>query len=173
MIVRLVMIAAILSSTAFAGSWFVLSLGQPGAHSDARAHDSAFVVRVYGCSAANARVTATAEGLVNGERRSISLQPLRLTGGRDEVLFREGTKMIQDWPGFDMAIPKIKEPGNWVVRVVADGGWQTHNAVVVLNEQGVDRAKTRIGKTVGPADVESTLRALAAQPVIASVMSAK
>jgi hypothetical protein len=77
-LVRVILMTIALNATAFAGGRFIISLGQPGAHSDARAHDSAFVVRVYGCSAANAKVTATAEGLVNGERRSIPLEPVRL-----------------------------------------------------------------------------------------------
>ena len=158
---RLVAIAIALNASAFAGGWFVISLGQPGAHSDARAHDAAFVVRVYGCSAASAKVTAIAEGLVNGERRSIPLEPVRLAGGRDTVLLREDGRVVQEWPGFDVAIPRNWAPeGNWVIRVLADGGWRTQSALVVLNATGIDRAKTHIGDTIQPSAIDAALRAL-------------
>src|SRR5262249_42742363 len=84
----------------FAGGWFMLTLGQPHAHSDPRAHSAAFVVQVYGCSATAAVLSATAEGLVNGRRLSIQLHPVRLAGGHDDVLFEGDSQMIRDWPNY-------------------------------------------------------------------------
>lgn len=155
------MISAFAASNLFAGGWFIMSLGQPGANSDPRAQASAFVVQVYGCSAMAAEVTATAEGLVNGRRQSITLQPIRLAGGRDAVLFKGDSQMIEDWPSYRAAIPRDwPSDGTWIIRVVASASWHSESAFVVLGPGGIDRARTRQQEAFPPGELEFALRKL-------------
>jgi hypothetical protein len=155
------LILAFAASNLFAGGWFIISLGQPGANSDPRAHTSAFVVRVYGCSARTAEITATAEGLVNGRRQSITLQPVRLAGGRETVLFSGDSRMVEDWPSYSAAIPwNWPSEGTWIIRVVASTSWHSESAFVVLGPDGIDRARTRQQETVPVGELEVALRTL-------------
>src|SRR5882762_4219796 len=105
MLVRTAIVLILLTAPAFSGGWFIITLGQPSAHSDLRAH-SAFVVRVYGCSALAAHVSATAEGLVNGSRQSVPLTPIPVSGGRSSVVFSGDTRFVEEWPSFSVAIPR-------------------------------------------------------------------
>jgi hypothetical protein len=161
MLVLAAMLMAFNSTSVFAGGWFIISLGQPHAHSDPRAHAAAFVVQVYGCSAREAELTATAEGLVNGERRSIPLKPIRLAGGRDTVLFQGDSRVVQDWPNYTVAIPKQwSEEGTWIVNVIARTPWRSQSALVALNGEGVDRARSRFQEAFTSEDLEESLRAI-------------
>ncbi len=134
----------ILAGSAHAGGWFILTLGQPGAHSDPAARAAAFTVRVYGCLARSTAVAATAEGLVNGERRTIRLAPVRLGGGLDDVVFQPGGQFIAEWPHYTVAIPNdLPAEGSWVVKVEVRSDWGSiKSALVVLGPRGVDRARS-------------------------------
>jgi hypothetical protein len=68
-------LAALAAPWAFAGG-FGLSVELPSAPSSAEARQAALLVRPEGCYAPGAVVSARAEGLVNGHRRSL---PLRVT----------------------------------------------------------------------------------------------
>lgn len=167
-----VMLLAFPSQALFAGGWFIISMGQPGAHSDVRAHSAAFVVRVYGCSATQADVTATAEGLLNGQRQSIPLHPFRLAGGRDTVLCKGETQpapswstandcWVEDWPSYSVAIPRQwPSEGTWIIRVVASTTWRSQSALVVLGPHGINRAKTRIEDSFQAGELEAALHDL-------------
>jgi hypothetical protein len=75
-------VCGLTSLVALAAPWaalaggFGLSVELPSAQSDARAGDAALLVRPEGCYGPGAMVSARAEGLVNGHRRSL---PLRVT----------------------------------------------------------------------------------------------
>lgn len=159
------LIATILLTAPFAtaGGWFFISIGQPQAHSDPRAHTAAFTVQVYGCSAGAAVVAATAEGLVNGQRKSVPIQLVHLTGERNDIAYSPDRQAILHWPHFTAAVPKVwPENGTWVIRVSASTSWKHENALVVLGPDGVDRRASQTSKFVRDSDLEATLRRLAA-----------
>lgn len=159
-----VLILAFAASNVFAGGWFTMSLGQPRANSDPQARNSAVVVLVYGCSARTAEITATAEGLVNGRRQSITLQPVRLAGGRETALFSSDGRMVEDWPSYSAAIPRNwPSEGTWIIRVVASTSWHSESAFVVLGPNGIDRSRTRQQETFPVGELEVALRSLDAE----------
>lgn len=158
------LIATILLTAPYAsaGGWFFISIGQPQAHSDPRAHAAAFTVQVSGCSAVAADVVATAEGLVNGHRKSVPIQLVQLTGRRDDVEFSPDRQTVTAWPHFTAAVPKVwPENGTWVIRVSATTSWRQENVLVVLGPDGVNRRDTQY-VYAKDADLEAILRRLAA-----------
>ncbi len=160
------LIATILLTAPFAsaGGWFFISIGQPQAHSDPRAHSAAFTVQIYGCSAVAAEVTATAEGLVNGQRKSVPIQLLQLTGQRNDIEFSPDRTTVLTSPHFATAVPKVwPENGTWVIRVSATTSWRQENVLVVLGPDGVNRRATQTLKFVRDSDLEASLRRLAAE----------
>jgi hypothetical protein len=160
------LLASTILPHAFAGGWFILSLGQPGASSDPLARQAAFTVRVYGCSAIQAQLVATAEGLVAGQRRSIVLKPVLLPGKSDEVRFSADSRVVEKWPQFTVAIPKEwpGDKGVWVVRVSAVTPWRQQSALVVLGEEGVNRGATLLKDFFRPEEIEGQLLRLSAEP---------
>ena len=159
------------STYALAGGWFTISIGQPSAHSDPKAHTAAFTIQVYGCAANATEVTATAEGLVDGKRVSVPLQLTYLSGGRNDIEFTPGRQAVSGWPSHAMAVSKSwPTTGTWLIRVVAGAGSLTHSALVAVGPDGVDRAATRTQARVSDADVDAALRraatlALASRPL--------
>ena len=89
--VRLIFFTCTLAALAFADG-FSFEIGSPVASQDFRTKTSAFVFRTQGCSdPAKPRIEGSAEGLVNGMRRSIVL---KLT-----ALDRPGVYAVaQNWP---------------------------------------------------------------------------
>ena len=64
---------------AFAGD-FTFTIGSPVAAQDFRAKVAAFVFRTQGCAdPAKSRISATAEGLVKGARRSVALKVVAMS----------------------------------------------------------------------------------------------
>ena len=170
------LIATILLTAPYstAGGWFFISIGQPQVHSDPQAHTAAFTVQVYGCSAGAAVVSATAEGLVNGQRKSVPIQLVHLTGQRNDIVYSPDRKAILGWPYFTTAIPKVwPEHGTWVIRVSASTSWMHENAMVVLGPDGVDRSATQTSKFVRDSDLEAALHRMAADENTQRASSAK
>ena len=99
------------ASEALAGG-FYLSVETPSAN-NSQHKDAVLLVRPYGChQPSDAALSATAEGVVNGERRSV---PLRLTP------VSEGAYAIrQEWPA----------EGAWVLAI--NGAYNGHNSGVLV-----------------------------------------
>jgi hypothetical protein len=97
---------------------FVLQVGAAIAGGAPPAKKSLFVVRPGGCAdPAAAKITATAEGLVNGARRTV---PLTLT-----ALPTPGVHAVpKDWPS----------GGVWIVNLVGTCGGRTAGALVPVPE---------------------------------------
>jgi hypothetical protein len=170
------LIGAILFAAPYAnagGCWFMTSIGQPEAHGDARAHSAAFTVGVYGCSANDTEVIATAEGLVNGVRRSVPIQVVRLNGGRKDAKLDPKTGAIEDWPNYAVAVPKTwPDGGTWMIRVETRTSSKKESALVVLGPDGVNRAATQMRNyNLKDSDVETALR-LTASATVTQVASA-
>jgi hypothetical protein len=87
----------------FAGA-LLLEVGNPSANPEALAKHAVLVARITAChSPEKTTITATAEGIVNGERKSIPLRVISLSTAGTFAVTRE-------WP----------EQGIWAVKMVAN-----------------------------------------------------
>ena len=131
-----------LAGQLFAGG-FYLQLGNPEASPEALKAGAVLTVKAWGChDPATAKVTATAIGMVNGERREI---PLKVTPLSGVGMFA----IAQQWP----------REGKWVIQLVGRNGEQFTNTLVGAGPGGVDR--TRFKENMHPfaaSDVEAMLR---------------
>ena len=93
---------AMLAAPLFAGA-LVLDIGNPSANPEAVAKQAVLVARMTACkSPEKTTVTASAEGIVDGMRKSIPLKIVPLSTAGTYAITRE-------WP----------PQGSWVVRMVA------------------------------------------------------
>jgi hypothetical protein len=141
-------------ATALAGG-FQLAVEAPSS-TDQRAKDAALLVRTYGChTPADANVTATAEGIVNGRRQSI---PLELKPDSTGVY-----QIKQQWPS----------EGTWMLSLTGTYNGMTCSVFVDLGPNGKVHPDTRIeaGQKTGARarafyrkptsdDIESALKSL-------------
>jgi len=142
-----------LSACAFAAD-FTLAIGNPVAASFPgtenspnhvrKVKDAAFAVRTENCAdPANALITATAEGLVNGERQSTAL------------------RLIPGGPGVYL-IPGVPGKGVWVVRLIGSCHEAKAGAVVPIGPSGFIRESSKFfPRFATEADIEASLKSLA------------
>jgi hypothetical protein len=131
-----------LAGQLFAGG-FWLQLGNPDASAEARKVNAVVTIKATGChDPAVARVTATAIGMVDGQRRSI---PLKL-----DKLSEPGTYALrQQWP----------KEGKWVIELVGRNDEQFTNTLLAAGPDGVDRLHAKADmKEFQAGDVDSMLR---------------
>ncbi len=95
-------VLSMLAAPLFAGA-LLLSVGDASANPEALARHAVLVARITAChSPEKTTVTATAEGIVNGVRRSVPLKVI--------LLSRAGTFAVaRQWP----------EQGTWAVKMIA------------------------------------------------------
>jgi hypothetical protein len=92
----------ILAVPLFAGA-LALEIGNPASNPEALKNHAILVVRTTAChSPAQTKVVATAEGMVNGTRKSIPLKVITLSAAGTFAVARE-------WP----------EQGTWAIKLVA------------------------------------------------------
>src|SRR5688572_13459093 len=73
-------VAIALSAIAFGGGGYWIEFANPSASTDPAAKDALAIVRSVGCGRpSESKITATAEGLVNGQRKSVTLEPVALS----------------------------------------------------------------------------------------------
>src|SRR2546423_1067378 len=140
-------LAATLTISAFGGGMY-LNFNTADASPEAKAKGAAFIVRMEGChDAAKATYTGVAEGLVNGERKTIPLEILPLTS-----------------PG--MFAIKFARPdtGVWILHVKSENEGAKVAVLLPLPEHGLDRKniKYAYNKPFSTGDVTAALSALAA-----------
>ena len=131
-----------LAGQLFAGG-FWLQLGNPEASAEARKVNAVVTIKATGChDPALAKVTATAIGIVDGQRRSI---PLKL----DRLSEPGAYALSQQWP----------KDGKWVIELVARNDQQFTNTLLTAGPEGVDRlhAKADI-KEFKAGDVDALLQ---------------
>jgi len=131
-----------LAGQLFAGG-FWLQLGNPEASAEARKVNAVVTIKATGChDPALAKVTATAIGIVDGQRRSI---PLKL----DKLSEPGAYALSQQWP----------KEGRWVIELVARNDQQFTNTLLTAGPEGVDRlhAKADI-KEFKAGDVDALLQ---------------
>jgi hypothetical protein len=129
--------------TAYAGGFWI-STQNPTTVKDPAAKNAVVLVRVDGChNPADAAVTATAEGLVNGQRRSI---PLKL-----EPVSQPGTYAVApQWPA----------EGRWVLNFSATYMGRDAGVIVWLTPGKFEKQSSKLfqGK-VTPEALDASLRA--------------
>jgi hypothetical protein len=126
---------------------FSLQVGLPIAGNSQPAKDSLLVVRPGGCAdPASARITATAEGIVDGARRSmpLMLSPLATPGVH--------------------ALPKkwTETSGVWVVNLVGTCAGKTAGAIVPIDRKATFRrdAIKQLARRATPEEIDASLKAL-------------
>ena len=101
-IMKRLLVLSMLAAPLFAGA-LVLEIGNPSANPEAVAKNAVLVARMTACkSPEKTTVTASAEGIVDGVRKSIPLKVVTLSTAGTYAVVRE-------WP----------EQGSWAVRMVA------------------------------------------------------
>jgi hypothetical protein len=141
---RILTALVLTAGAAFAGGGFWLTVHSAASPLGKQTPDAAVLVAAEGCAThIGIRLTGTAEGLVNGERRSVPL-PIVSTS-------KSGVWAIKK-PALD--------PGRWVLAI--SGGLPGFRAgtLVELYPDGSYKA-TRLSARELPTQVEATLRAKA------------
>jgi hypothetical protein len=136
--------AAVLALAAqLSAGGFYLALGNPEASAEARKLGAVLTIQATGChDPATATVSATAIGMVNGQRREIALkvQPLSAPG-----MFA----LAQQWP----------HEGRWVIRLAARNGEQFTNTLIAAGPAGLDRFHSQAGqREFTAAEVDAMLK---------------
>jgi len=141
-------VLALTASSAW-GKDFSLTIGNPVAvalpDGVVKKKDAGMAVRVENCAdVANAQVTATAEGIVNGARRSVAV---RLVAATTPGAFA----VSHDWP----------LEGAWVVHLTGHCGASTASAVVPFGPNGFIRESSKFfPRAATAAEVEAVLKTL-------------
>jgi hypothetical protein len=122
---------------------FFLQLGNPEANPEARKLGAVVVIKAAGChDPAKAQVTATAVGMVNGQRRTIPLEVKSLSGPGEFAL-------AQQWP----------KEGKWVIQLVGKNDDMFTNTLISAGPDGVDRLHAKFNmKAFDRSDVEAMLQ---------------
>jgi hypothetical protein len=131
-----------LAAPLFAGG-FWLQFGDAGSSSDAKARNAVFVVKPAGCHNPElAKVTASAEGIVNGTRKSVPLTLIPLSEAGSYAVARA-------WP----------DSGKWVVSISATADGRQTGAIAKLGSSGFNKEDAKFMAHVPTqAEIESTLR---------------
>jgi hypothetical protein len=144
---RMLPIIAMLAARAW-GADFSLAMGNPVAVARPNGvvkKDIGLAVRGENCATlATAQITATAEGIVDGARRSI---PLRVVAGETAGTFA----VSHDWP----------QKGVWVVNLTGHCGNAIASALVPIGPNGFLRESSKFfPRTATAAEVELALKTL-------------
>jgi len=130
------------------GADFSLAIGNPVAVALPNGivkKDIGMAVRAENCAdAARVQITGTAEGSVNGERRSV---PLRVVPSSTAGAFA----VSRDWP----------QQGTWLVSLTGHCGSSTASAVIPIGPNGFLRESSKFfPRAATAAEVESVLTTL-------------
>ena len=124
---------------------FTFTIGSPVASQDYRGKNAAFVFRTEGCAEpATSQIGGTAEGLVNGVRRSVALKVMPMS--------TPGVYAVpQSWPA----------EGDWVVILKGTCASASAGAIVPIGPTGFIRESSKFfPRPAANPEIESALRAL-------------
>lgn len=146
--VRTVCLTFALASSVWSAD-FALAIGNPVAvalPNGVVKKDIGMAVRAEGCAEpAKVQITGTAEGIVDGARRSL---PLRVVAGAAPGAFA----VSRDWP----------QQGVWVVNLTGHCGSSTASAVVPMGPNGFVRESSQFfSRAATAAEVDLALKTLA------------
>ncbi len=125
---------------------FTFSIGNPVASQDFRYKTAAFVFRTEGCAdSVKPQIGGTAEGIVNGVRRSVALNVVETS--------RPGVYAVgRNWPG----------EGSWVVALNGTCADANAGAIVPIGPHGFIREAAKFyARPATNAEIEQSLTALA------------
>jgi len=139
---KTLVVSLALAAQVFAGG-FYLQLGNPEASAEARTLGAVLTVKATGChNPASAKLTATAIGEVNGQRRAVPLEVKNLS---EPGMFA----LVGSWP----------KEGKWAIELSATNGEQFTNTLVSAGPDGLDRLHAKANlKKFTPAEVDAMLR---------------
>ena len=130
-----------LAGQLWAGGFF-LTLGSPDSSPEARKLNAVLTIKMDGChDPGAATVTATAIGMVNGERREIPLQLQAMTTPGMYAL-------AQQWP----------KEGRWVLKLAARNGELFTNSLVTAAPNGIGTEAKRGPREFTADDVSAMLK---------------
>jgi hypothetical protein len=141
---RLGIIACAVGALALAEG-FSFTIGSPVASQEFVAKNAAFVFRTEGCAdPAKSQISGTAEGLVQGARRSLPLKVMALS--------RPGVYAVnQNWP----------PEGAWVVSLKGSCDGANAGALVPIGPKGFIRESSRFfPRAATDSEIEVSLKAL-------------
>jgi len=144
---RIVIAMPVVAMLALAGQMFAggfwLQLGNPEASAEAHQVNAVVTIKAVGChDPAAAKVTATAIGMVDGQRRSIALK-------LDKLSEPGAYALSQQWP----------KEGKWVIELVGRNDEQFTNTLLTAGPQGVDRLHAKAAmKEFKASDVDALLK---------------
>jgi hypothetical protein len=124
---------------------FAFTIGNPVASQDFRAKGAAFVIRTDGCAdPAKSQISATAEGLLKGTRKSVPLQVAAMAKPGIYAVF-------EGWPA----------EGDWIVNLKGKCADKTAGALVPIGPKGFIRESAKFfSRPATDAEIETSLKAL-------------
>jgi hypothetical protein len=125
---------------------FTFTIGNPVASQDFRFKTAAFALRTEGCAdPAKAQISATAEGIVKGARRSVVLRVMPAS--------KPGIYAVdQNWP----------PEGQWVVNLRGTCAAESAGAIVPFGPKGFIRESSKFfPRPATEAEIDASLKALA------------
>ena len=148
---RMGMLVCVAAATLFAATLFAegfaFSIGNPVASQDFHFKTATFVFRAEGCAdPAKAQISATAEGLLKGTRKSLPLQ-VAAASSRPGIY-----AVFQGWPA----------DGDWVVNLKGTCSDKNAGALVPIGPKGFIRESAKFfSRPATDAEIETSLKALA------------
>ncbi len=136
-------ILMVLGATLLNAADFALTIGSPVAAGTAtKVKNSLFAVRMEQCEdPAKAQITAMAEGVVNGARKS---EPLKLISTPAAGVF---------------VVPQLWDEGTWVVSLQATCAGKTAGAIVPIGPAGFLRDSSKLfSRFATDSEVEASLK---------------
>jgi hypothetical protein len=142
---RIVIAALVFAGLMPAHPLFTFTIGNPVASQDYHSKNAAFVFRTEGCvDPARAQITGTAEGLVDGARRSVVL---KVTPASKPGVYA----VEQNWPA----------AGAWVVSLRGTCGAASAGAIVPFGPKGMIRESSKLfARPATDAEIDASLKAL-------------
>jgi len=124
---------------------FTFTIGNPVASQDYQAKVAAFVFRTQGCAEpAKSQISGTAEGLVKGARRSVTLRVIALTKPGVHAVY-------QNWPA----------EGAWVVNLKGTCADASAGAIVPIGPKGFIRESAKFfPRQATKTEIETSLETL-------------
>jgi len=124
---------------------FTFTIGNPVASQEFQFKTATFVFRTEGCTdAAKSQISATAEGVVKGARRSL---PLKVMPGARPGVYA----VFHSWPA----------EGQWVVNLKGACGNLSAGAIVAMGPKGFIRESSKFfPRPATDSEIETSLTAL-------------
>lgn len=146
---KLLTFAAVMATSAalVAGGFFV-QISNPSANPEAKAQQAVLVIRGYACAnPEKTTITATAEGIANGNRQTIPLKLISLSGQSTYAITRQ-------WPA----------QGKWIITVTGSNPrfqWQPGEIVHVQGDSADFTSVQQLGHPPTVAEIEAALNTTA------------